>query len=207
MTVRTRPMILILSALTLTAACGQPGTQGSGSPSATSSPTSSAETSAASPSTSPVAQEQPPEVTPAEKATTRCAATQLRGELKPGEPGAGQRYATLLVTNTGKANCTLYGYGGLALLDASGNAIRTQLERSANPGPKLVTLRPGAKAAKELHWGAVPGEGEPTNGQCEPSPAKISVIPPDERTPFEVQWALGPVCQQGRIQGSAYHAV
>lgn len=196
--------VLVLSALLLLAACGQPATPSTGSGTPSGSPTSSATTS---PATSAAASpEQPPGVT-GEPQSTRCTAATLRGELKAGDPGAGQRYATLLVTNTGKVSCTLYGYGGLALLDKSGNALRTQLERRPNPGPKLVTLRPGAKAGKELHWGAVPGQGEPTSGPCQPEPAKISVIPPDERAPFEVAWSFGPVCQQGRIEGSAYHAV
>ncbi|GAA2825021.1 DUF4232 domain-containing protein [Crossiella cryophila] len=200
---RIRPL-LALSALTLLAACGQPAAQspGSGTPSSATASSSAA----ASPSSTPAAREQPPEVTAAAQ-VGRCTAATLRGELKAGDPGAGQRYATLLVTNTGKANCTLYGYGGLALLDGSGNALRTQLERKPSPGPKLVTLRPGGKAGKELHWGAVPGPGEPTSGPCQPAPAKISVIPPDERTPFELGWSFGPVCQQGKIEGSAYHAL
>ncbi|MCO1578316.1 DUF4232 domain-containing protein [Crossiella sp. SN42] len=203
MTVRFRPLLALSALALLTAACGQPTAQspGSGTPSGLS---TAASTEPTSPETSPAAKEQPPEVT-AEAQVGRCTAEHLRGELKPGDSGAGQRYATLVVTNTGKTNCTLYGYGGLALLDGSGNALRTKLERKANPGPKLVTLRPGGKAGKDLHWGAVPGEGEPATGQCQPSPAKISVIPPDERTPFELTWSLGPVCQQGKIEGSAYH--
>jgi uncharacterized protein DUF4232 len=135
----------------------------------------------------------------------RCGADALAGELRAGDPGAGQRYATLLVRNTSGSICTLYGYGGLELVDAANEPLPTELHRTSDPEPRTVTLAPGETAAKNLHWGAVPGEDEPTTGPCEPTADHLDVIPPDGTGRFQVPWSFGPVCQQGRIDGSAYH--
>lgn len=135
----------------------------------------------------------------------RCGTSALRGQLVGGSPGAGQRYATLVVTNISGSTCTLYGYSGLQLLGPDGRSLPTQLQRTANPGPRLVMLAPGKTASQELHWGVVPGPGESDTGQCEPPPTAASVIPPDETTPLRVGWTFGPVCQSGRMDGSAFH--
>ncbi|MEV4310860.1 DUF4232 domain-containing protein [Actinocrispum sp. NPDC049592] len=138
-------------------------------------------------------------------ATPRCTAATLKGEITGQDAGAGNRYAKLVVTNTGKANCTLYGYGGLALANASGADQPTKLSRSLDPKPSLITLAPGQKASKNLHWGAVPDGTEPTTGPCEPASAGINVIPPDEKQPFAVKYDFGSVCEHGSVDGSAYY--
>jgi hypothetical protein len=214
---RIAAAVLAVTVGTALAACGtRPGTA-SGTSGSQPSPTTAAEGSstAANPttagSTTP-AGGPPPTTTSAEAApappgggNTRCSAAVLRGRMEPGDPGAGQRHARLVVTNTGPAPCTLYGYGGLQLLDRGGRPLPTDLIRQATPGPALVRLAPGASAAKNLHWTIVPSENEPTDRQCEPPAATISVIPPDERQPFQVSWSLGEVCGHGRIDGSAYY--
>lgn len=50
----------------------------------------------------------------------RCTTDVLSGQLVPGSPGAGQRYATLVLTNTGGQTCTVSGYGGLGLVASDG---------------------------------------------------------------------------------------
>jgi hypothetical protein len=137
--------------------------------------------------------------------TPRCSASALKGEITSGDAAAGNRYAKLVVTNTGKAACTLYGYGGLALANASGADMPTKLTRTLDPKPALVTLQPGQKAAKNLHWGAVPDGSESTTGPCEPESAGLNVIPPDETQPFAVKSSLGSVCEHGTVDGSAYY--
>lgn len=137
--------------------------------------------------------------------TPRCSATTLKGELQNGDAAAGNRYATLVVTNTSKAACTLYGYGGLALTNAAGVDMPTKLTRTLDPKPSLVTLQPGQKAKKNLHWGAVPDGSESTEGPCEPESHGLNVIPPDETQPFAVKAELGSVCEHGTIDGSAYY--
>ncbi|ALG06097.1 DUF4232 domain-containing protein [Kibdelosporangium phytohabitans] len=135
----------------------------------------------------------------------RCAPGVLKGEIEGGDAAAGNRYAKLAVTNTSSKACTLYGYGGLQLTDANGSPTPTKLTRKPDPGPALVTLEPGHKAFKNLHWGAVPGGTEPTTGPCEPESMGAKVIPPDETEPFTIKFDFGSVCQKGSIDGSAYY--
>jgi hypothetical protein len=129
----------------------------------------------------------------------------LSGTVEPQDAGAGNRYATLVVTNKGGQVCTLWGYGGLALLDVAKAEIPTQAERDIDPAPNLVTLGPGDTAAKNLRWSVIATGDEPDDGPCQPPAAAVRVIPPDETEPFEVDFDFGSVCDQGRIQTSAYY--
>src|SRR6476661_3875750 len=56
----------------------------------------------------------------------RCHTSQLTAHLVQGGAGAGQRYATLILTDTGGQSCTIHGYGGLGLVDSSGHAVPTR---------------------------------------------------------------------------------
>jgi hypothetical protein len=136
----------------------------------------------------------------------RCHTSELTGSLAPGDPGAGQRHATLVLTDTGGETCTVYGYGGVGLVDAGGKALPTDQVRVAAPAPALVTLRPGDSVSSQLQWGAVPGDGDAQSGDCQPTASTLQVIPPDETDPLSVAWQGGPVCQGGRIQQQAYVA-
>ena len=136
----------------------------------------------------------------------RCHTSELTGSLVPGDPGAGQRHATLVLTDTGGETCTIDGYGGIGLVDAAGRALPTKQVRVASPAPKLITLRPGATVRAQLQWGAVPGTGDSTTGDCQPTAAALQVIPPDETDALRVAWSGGPVCEGGTIQQQAYVA-
>lgn len=137
--------------------------------------------------------------------STRCHTSMLSGSLERGEPGAGQRYAELVLRNTSSETCTLYGYGGLQLIGQNGEALPTNLERVPSPGPELLRLAPGDTASATLHWTVVPHGDEPTDGPCQPAPVRAAVIPPDETAPLDVTWDFGPVCGGGSLSGSAYH--
>jgi hypothetical protein len=136
----------------------------------------------------------------------RCVAADLTGTVANADAGAGNRYADLVVTNTGDAACTLYGYGGLEFFGANGKSTPTELVRVPDPGPVLVTLAPGATAAKKLRWSVIASGGEPTTGPCQPPSTGIRVIPPDDTRAFTVSYDFGPVCSGGRVEGSAYVA-
>ena len=136
----------------------------------------------------------------------RCHTSELTGSLVPGDPGAGQRHATLVLTDTGGETCTIDGYGGIGLVDAAGRALPTKQVRVASPAPKLITLRPGATVRAQLQWGAVPGTGDSTTGDCQPTAAALQVVPPDETDALRVAWSGGPVCEGGTIQQQAYVA-
>ncbi|WP_198042868.1 MULTISPECIES: DUF4232 domain-containing protein [Actinoalloteichus] len=214
---------LWLSALTCAAlfgvaGCGQESTQNQGeddsmaatettdaAPTTEPSETSQAETSPPSESAPATGGDvERPESSRAADEPDRCHAGGLSGSLESLDSAAGNRYANLILTNDGDEPCAIYGYGGLELVDTDGTALPTQLERVADPAPTLVELAPGEHATKLLHWGVVPGEEEEPEGDCGTEPTSIRVIPPDETDSLNVDWELGPVCQDGRIDGSVY---
>jgi len=135
--------------------------------------------------------------------TDRCHTSELTGSLGPETAGAGQRYATLILRNTGGRSCTVHGYGGLGLAGADGAALPTKQMRAGGPAT-TVLLAPGATARSALHWGAVNGPGDPPTGDCQPAPTTLRVIPPDETDPLSVAWTFGPVCEGGTIEQQAY---
>jgi hypothetical protein len=137
--------------------------------------------------------------------TPACTTADLSARLLPGSPGAGQRYATVVLTDTGGRTCTVTGYGGLALLGAPGQGVPTDLRRVASPAPHPVTLSPGGSARSLLHWGAVPAADE-SGAACEPAATGVVVTPPDQTTALLRPWSFGPVCQHGLIQQNAYVA-
>jgi hypothetical protein len=134
----------------------------------------------------------------------RCRSGDLTPALSLGSPGAGQRYATLTLRDTGGRTCTVEGYGGVGLYDAAGAALPTRQVRVATPAPRLVTLLPGAAVTSQLQWSAVPGAGDQETGDCQPVAATLGVIPPGETDPLSVAWPGGPVCEGGTIQQQAY---
>jgi hypothetical protein len=179
-------------------ACGTEQNAGSGNTEPPSTPPSTVETTP-----TPSAPTQPETSAPAQE--RKCTAPMLSGTVEPGEPGAGNRYATLVVTNTAAEPCTLWGYGGLELVDATGKALPTTVTRQGDPAPALIDLQPGEMAAKNLHWTVVATGNEPVDGPCQPEAAGARVIPPDGTEPFDVSYAFGSVCGGGSIDGSAYY--
>ena len=144
-------------------------------------------------------------VVPAAGAATslpRCGTEELSAQLKPGSPGAGQRYATVVLTDISTHSCTLGGYGGLALLGGPGNGVPTDLRRVASPAPRTLTLSPGGSARSLLHWTVIQAADEPAT--CEPTGVTVVVTPPDRTTALLRPWTFGAVCQHGLIRQNAY---
>jgi Protein of unknown function (DUF4232) len=144
-------------------------------------------------------------LTPTAEATTAasCRTADLSVQLEPGSPGAGQRYATVVLTNSSSRTCTIHGYGGLALLGAPGQGVPTDVRRVADPVPQTVSLARGTSARSLLHWGVVPADDEPGT-ECEPTAATVAVTPPDQTSAALLPWTFGPVCQHGLIRQNAY---
>jgi len=145
---------------------------------------------------------------PAAGATTgvaQCSTADLSGQLKAGSPGAGQRYATVVLTNTSGHTCTVGGYGGLGLLGAPGQGVPTDLRRVASPAPTTVTLAPDGSVRSLLHW-TVNGATDEPGATCEPTAATVVVTPPNQTTALLRPWTFGPVCQHGLIWQNAYVA-
>ncbi|MEV4097329.1 DUF4232 domain-containing protein [Streptosporangium saharense] len=123
----------------------------------------------------------------------RCRTGGLRASVGRVDAGAGQRYAPLVLTNTSGKSCWVYGFVGLVMFDAKGDALRTRVRRESVPAHR-VTLRPGASAHARLHWATVPSGRETS---C-PSAARLMIIPPDEVAHLEIPFT-GTVCGDGRL--------
>ncbi|MFF5500058.1 DUF4232 domain-containing protein [Streptomyces aquilus] len=112
------------------------------------------------------------------------------------DSGAGQRYATVILTNKTHKTVRTEGYVGLQLLNSHNKDVTTHVVRDRGR-VVLITLKPGQSAYTRLHWGAVPAAGEPTKG--EENPTRLEVTPPDSYHHLNSAWKLGEVLQKGRI--------
>jgi Domain of unknown function (DUF4232) len=127
--------------------------------------------------------------------------------LRAIEGAMGRRYAELWLTNRSARPCIVYGYGGIQLVDAARRPVPTIQVRIPTPAPRRVLLRPGQSARSQLSWPAFAYPDENQTGPCQPTPAYLLVIPPDETESIAVTWPEGPVCNHGRIGQTAYAAV
>lgn len=130
-------------------------------------------------------------------AVPACRTSDFAAGLRLGSPGAGQRYATLVLRNRSRHTCHTYGYVGLQLRAASGKALPTRTQRVRKPAPKRIRLMPGAHAFAKLQWGVIPDQNEPQRWPCEPTPRRLQVTPPDHTTRLNLRWTSGPVCARG----------
>ncbi len=200
---RTRWLCLLAGAL-LVAGCGSSGGPPAAGPTAPPTSVTSAPPRplpAPVPPTSSPATGQPQPTGPA-----RCRTSDLSAELAWVEGAAGSRYSAIVLTNRSRRSCTIYGYGGLQLLDARGRAVPTRQERDRTTRPALVVLRPGRSVHADLHWSAVAQPGDSQTGTCQPEPAYLLVTPPDETRSLRIRWNAGPVCGQGLVFQGPYAA-
>ncbi len=129
----------------------------------------------------------------------RCTVSSLLGELRRPGAGAGQRFAKLLLTNVTRRTCTLGGFIGAQLLGARNNPLPTHVVRDTSRRAGVVTLTPGQSATTILHWGVITGTGDRQTGECQPTPARIEITPPNASGHLVLPWRNGPVCQRGQI--------
>jgi hypothetical protein len=146
-----------------------------------------------------------PAASGATSAPGQCSTADLAAQLKAGSPGAGQRYATIVLTNASGRTCTVGGYGGLALLGSPGQGVPTDVRRNASPAPTTLSLPPGGSARSLLHWTVNPATDESSTA-CEPTAVTAVVTPPNQTTAALQPWTFGVVCQHGRIDQNAYVA-
>jgi hypothetical protein len=127
-----------------------------------------------------------------------CSTGDLNMQLVPGQPGAGQRYVTLELTNRSGHTCHTYGYVGLALLDGRNHAFETHASWDRSVRPHRVVLAPDASAVALLHYTIVWGAGDPT-GACAIPPLRVEITAPDNYSHLIIPWNQGAVCNHGRI--------
>jgi hypothetical protein len=97
---------------------------------------------------------------------------------------AGSSYVPVVLTNTGSAKCTLYGYPGVSFVDASGTQLGVPAKHS--PGTeKTIKLSSGASANATLRM-PNPGNFDPST--CNQATAdRLRVFPPGETHPLFIK--------------------
>lgn len=103
-----------------------------------------------------------------------CASGQVDTTLVAGDPGAGQRYASLVFTAKPGDSCTLPGALPVTLTGADGVTV-TPDPAAADAPP--VTVADGAPASMLLHWTGI----EAPENQV--SPTSVTVTAPATTTP------------------------
>jgi hypothetical protein len=130
--------------------------------------------------------------------TPACGTGDLTATIEQGSPGAGQRYAMLVLTNNSHHTCSTYGYVGMQFLDGHGGALATNVVRDHDEKSRQVVLTPGAQAYAQLHWSVVPGTGD-SGAPCTSGPSRVEITPPNSYTHLTIRWAGGTVCEHGRV--------
>jgi hypothetical protein len=110
---------------------------------------------------------------------------------------AGSLGITYMFTNTSATACTLGGFPGLQLLNASGQPLTTTTIRNSET-PSVVTMQPGRHAWFDIEFPTQTGFG---SLQC-PTSAALAVIPPNDTTALVVR---GPGGQIGAYGGDIPH--
>ena len=159
-----RPVLLLPAlclALVLAAYGGDDG--GSSAPTSAAAPPTTAPATTTPPSTAAAPTTTAPPASTTGAGTARCGIGDLEASLAPQSPGAGQRYAVLVLTNDGSAPCHTKGYPGLGLETADGKTLPSEVQWGGpgEPAPEALTLAPGESASALLHWGAVPARASP----------------------------------------------
>ncbi|NKZ08580.1 DUF4232 domain-containing protein [Actinomadura latina] len=126
-----------------------------------------------------------------------CTSGMLSARLTDLGAAAGNRYATLVLTNESGKHCTTGGWSGLQLAGADGT-IPTKVIRTGTA--RTITIGNGGHAYERLHWAVVPAGDETDGAGCEPEPAALKVIPPNNTEQVTANWTYGPVCQHGQIR-------
>jgi hypothetical protein len=105
---------------------------------------------------------------------------------------AGSLGITYMFTNTSATACTLTGFPGLQLLNASGQPLTTTTIRNTET-PSAVTLQPGRQAWFDIEFPTQTGFG---SLQC-PTSAALAVIPPNDTTALVVRGSGGQIGAYG----------
>lgn len=185
-----RPAI-VMTALVLLAACGaEPGSAARPSDNPTSAPTRSATSGQDTP--------------PPQPQMDRCHTSGLSlSVVTRAEGGAGNFNQVLGLTNKSGSACWVYGYVGMALLDAGGKQLPTRVVRDTGARFPFAhvgqyTLKPDATAPFWMHWGQVPVGSETS---C-PMASGLILTPPDETTQLRLTGIQIMACNGGQIDVS-----
>jgi hypothetical protein len=138
--------------------------------------------------------------------TAACKGRDLGGyfNVVPGSPGAGQISYKLELINASSAACFVTGIPRLQLLGAHGRALPTKVSpaRPGQPTVAKILLRPYDFAKAEARFSPdVPGTGEQTQGQCEPTSYRLRVTVGGSSAAVPIT-PPNPVCEHGALSVS-----
>jgi Protein of unknown function (DUF4232) len=138
-----------------------------------------------------------------------CWGSQLSGSFRVvyGSAGAGNISYRLTLTNVSAARCFLSGLPHGRLLGKAGSRLPTRVQ-AAFPAALtaiLVSLAHGQSSRASARFSPdVPGVGEVTIGQCEPTAYKLRLAAPGGGTTTVKIAPPTAVCEQGGMSFSAY---
>ncbi|MHC5675363.1 DUF4232 domain-containing protein [Nostoc sp.] len=132
---------------------------------------------------------------------TRCETSQLSVHQVSKDAGVGNVGLTYAFTNNASSPCTLKGYPGLALLDATGQPLeRIKVIRSkdtyfsSQQTRQKVTLAPGTQASFQIAYNHISSSDE----HC-PMSSKIEITPPNNYQHFTLTEQIKPCTGKVRI--------
>ncbi|MEH1898581.1 DUF4232 domain-containing protein [Nostoc sp.] len=132
---------------------------------------------------------------------TRCETNQLSVRRVSEDAGVGNVALTYAFTNNASSPCTLYGYPGLALLDAKGQplegvkVIRSKDTYFSSKQPRQqVTLAPGKQASFQLAYNHISSPQQ----NC-PISSKIEITPPNAYQHLTVTQEIKPCTGKVRV--------
>ena len=198
--------VVILAGLALSACTvggGSPERTAGASSSGAPSPEAVAPSHAATPGTSsssPTGDRSTPEGTAVTR--DRCRTAQLKVDAGQVQAAASTRSLVLQLTNISDTRCTITGFGGLALLDASGTQLPTRFERAATQ-PRTVELAPQGYTTRTINWRVVPAQNTDPTTDCV-SGETLLVTPPDEDPANLVVHEPITACRGGTITGTPW---
>jgi hypothetical protein len=110
--------------------------------------------------------------------TPACTSSGLKATETQGDAGVGNRSTVYVLTNAGQDPCRLYGYPGMAFIDAAGATLRDTVARGSaylftDPGPTAVALQPAESASYSLGWSVA-------NGATCTTSATVEITPPND---------------------------
>ncbi|MGE5227073.1 MAG: DUF4232 domain-containing protein [Planctomycetaceae bacterium] len=138
------------------------------------------------------------------RSTATCVRNQLGVRSNGSQGAAGTIYGAWVFTNVSKTTCTLTGYPSLALYGTRGRPIPTTEKRDLLPGPRLVTLAPGASATFRTSYSDVPS----SRRAC-PMSSVMQVDAPGVAQPLFIPATLGPcggLVHVSAVRAGIHHA-
>lgn len=136
-------------------------------------------------------------------AVPRCVPQHLSAGLHGLQAGLGNRGLILTLTNTGTTSCSLNGYPGLGLENASHHVLRSHTTWGStyfdrDPGRSVIVLSPGETASADVAYAA--GAGTSADSVA----TYLEVTPPNAFLHLRVRIPNAPVrIYRGRLSATA----